>query len=309
MSCYHPLKAMDLGLKDNGKKDIRICGSRSIPEYYIDNQGVKRFDFLSIPCGKCVGCRLDYAKNWAIRCVLESSFYSENYFLTLTYDDAHNPGNLLKDDFRSFIKKLRTYLSRKGLPDVRFFASGEYGSKNYRPHFHAIIFNLHLDDLKLVKSNLYSSDFLNHIWNKGFVVVGDVNFNSCGYVARYCLKSLNDHELFTKLGYNKEFVLMSRRPGIGFGFFDKNFKDIYNYDKIYFNFGDKVDCSVPKYFDYLFNKIDPGKLEQIKDLRRFKASLNSFNESLNTSLSESEYLNVKEQFKINQINVLRCRDV
>ena len=42
-----------------------------------------------IPCGQCIGCRIDYSKQWATRMLLENEYSSESHFITLTYDDTH----------------------------------------------------------------------------------------------------------------------------------------------------------------------------------------------------------------------------
>lgn len=296
MSCFYPKKGFQIGILPNGKKEMKIC---SYNTQYVQHEGRRIFDFVPIPCGNCVGCHLDYAKQWSMRCMLEASFYDENYFVTLTYDEEHNPKTLVKDDLRKFIKKLRTYLVRKSLPEVRFYASGEYGSISLRCHFHIILFNLHLDDLKFYKytpqGKLYTSEFLSNIWQKGFVVVAECNYRTCGYVARYCMKKF-DKEQLNVLGYEKEFILMSRKPGIGFGYFDKNKESIYKYDRIYFAFNEKMgESNPPKYFDRKFEEMYPELLEKVKSRRKFVAEMSSLNQMLNTSLvNEYDYIKKKE---------------
>lgn len=308
MSCYHPKKGFELGINPTtGKKEMKICSYKT---YYVVHEGRKIYDYVPIPCGNCIGCKLDYSKSWAIRCMLESSFYDENYFITLTYDDENNPRNLIKDDLRKFIKKLRTYLVRSGKPEIRFFSCGEYGSKTLRPHFHLIVFNLKLDDKKLYKrsptgDNLYTSEFISNIWNKGFAIIGDVTYNSCGYVARYCMKKFKKNDM-TDFNFNNEFILMSRRPGIGSNYFDEHKTDIYKYDSIYFNFGNSSNMTPPKYYDRLLDKIDPDLLKKIKDKRKLIADLNNLNKSLNTTINdELEYLRKCESNKIIQTNILK----
>ena len=59
--------------------------------------------------------------------------------LNLTYDDAHLPehGQLWKDELQRFFKRLR-----KGGYKFRYVASGEYGEKTRRPHFHIALFGM-----------------------------------------------------------------------------------------------------------------------------------------------------------------------
>ena len=159
MSCYHPLIAQEIGIKSNGKKLIRIIGAADnyTPEE-IKNNGT---GFL-IPCGKCIGCRLDYSRKWADRMMLELATAKKAVFLTLTYsnealdgnrnghklgDDKYNTYplwtyyNILdkplwatvdKRDCQLFLKRLR-----KEFKDVelRFYLASEYGPKTLRPHY------------------------------------------------------------------------------------------------------------------------------------------------------------------------------
>lgn len=309
MSCYHPLRCWTLGVKPNGKKHVRITKD-NITSVIDDNLNTL-YKFDLVPCGHCIGCRLDHAKQWSIRCCLEASFYDHNYFVTLTYDDEHNPKHLVKEDLQKFIKKLRTYLERSGKASPRFFANGEYGSSTLRPHYHAIFFNLELDDLKYFKTTntgtLYNSDFLTKIWNKGHVVVAEVNYHTCNYVARYIVKGYKGADL-EKYGFTNEFILMSRRPGIGFGYFDKNNSNLYDQDKIYFNFGDFNGSRNPKYFDYLMEKLDPVLLAKVKDQRKFVADMKSSLEMLNTTLDDESYRLNQENFKKQQLNWMRYRE-
>ena len=148
----------------------------------------------TIPCGKCIGCRLAHSRQWAVRCVHEASLHERNCFLTLTFDDAHLPvsGSVSVRDVQLFLKRLRKALSYQNIK-IRFFACGEYGDKNLRPHYHLILFNYDFsDDRQLLRQTpygpLYISDFLFRLWPYGFHTIGNVTFKSCAYVARYVTK-------------------------------------------------------------------------------------------------------------------------
>ena len=93
---------------------------------------------VQVPCGKCIGCRLDYSRKWAIRCVLEAQMHKENCFLTLTYDDEHLPKGekLEKEEMQKFWKRLRKATGTK----IRYYMAGEYGTEGGRPHYHACVF-------------------------------------------------------------------------------------------------------------------------------------------------------------------------
>lgn len=70
---------------------------------------------LKLPCGQCIGCRLERSKQWATRCVHEASLYPDNSFITLTYNDESCPSDagLRHRDFQLFMKRLRSYYSKK----------------------------------------------------------------------------------------------------------------------------------------------------------------------------------------------------
>ena len=112
MACNNPLYALDLGLKENGKRNIKILPKRV--DLYSLNQLEARYghgNIIPLPCGKCLACKLSKAREWAVRCVLEASMYEENCFVTLTYDDEHLPTDHLvsRKAIQDFIKRLRKY--------------------------------------------------------------------------------------------------------------------------------------------------------------------------------------------------------
>ena len=216
---------------------------RSLSENFnlaVKKYGITKFErFVNVPCGHCEQCLKSKARGWAFRILKEAEKYNNNFFITFTYDDEHLPvsyhnqvlcNTLVKDEISKFNKKLKTYLRRKGLnSDFRFYGVGEYGSNTLRPHYHVIYFNLDLPDLKFYNySNgnlIFTSEFLNNLWSKGFVEVGAVDIGSACYVARYCDKKLDRPDaqkvVLSSYGIVPEFSVMSRRPGIASDYLDK----------------------------------------------------------------------------------------
>lgn len=265
MSCFKPLTGWYSKYKNpSGKRSIVFNSREALDPYHS----------LSIPCGQCIGCRLEKSRQWAIRCSLESQLYQNSYFLTLTYDDEHLPksGSLVPDDLQKFLKRLRRYVEYHGFDKkIRFFACGEYGDNFLRPHYHAIIFNLEISDLKRFSTSFsgdiyYTSETINQIWKNGYVIIGEVTFESCAYVARYVTKKMTGSQAdFYYEGRQPEFVRMSRRPGIGSAWLDQYKSDVYPHDYIVIRDGIKV--KPPKYFDKLFESIAPDEMSMIKSLR------------------------------------------
>lgn len=191
---------------------------------------VDREWYTTVPCGKCRECKMDYAKQWANRMVLEAQESPRNLFFTATYNNANLPFNgssglptLDKRDVQLFMKRLRKFFKPR---KIRFYFAGEYGTRTHRPHYHAILFNLGLDDFpdrvvhsyNELKQPLYYSPTLEKIWGHGFILMSDVTWKTCNYVARYVdKKAVHEDVPMTNGEYDwePEFSLTSRRPGIG----------------------------------------------------------------------------------------------
>lgn len=237
---------------------------------------------VTVPCGKCVGCRLSRSKEWAIRCVKEASMHEKNCFITLTYNDENLPdgATLVKKDFQNFMKRLR----KEHGEGIKYFHCGEYGTKNQRPHYHACLFNFDFMDKKLRnelknygKHNIYTSDNLERLWPFGFSMIGDVTYESAAYVARYMLKKAYYHngqmhnvrqELMRKEredGRQKEYLLMSRRPAVGKIWYEKYKNEVYPLDRIVHR---GLELRPPKYYDSLYDLDNHKEFVKIKAKRR-----------------------------------------
>lgn len=318
MSCYHPLKGFITGVTtENGKMRYYVTehygdyvpveeykkrfGEDLQPNEYtrVVNGRLSLFQYVPIPCGKCFGCRLDYSRKWAVRCCLEAASHRDNCFVTLTYSDKTTFDNpeIPKRDAQLFLKRLRKFC--KG-SKVRYLLCYELGEKSRRPHFHAIIFGYRPVDLEPFfnrdGNTYYKSKSLEAIWKHGNILIGECNFKTCAYTARYCLK---------KVGQGEGFLLTSRRPGLGAAYFFDHAKDIYATDKVYFNFGDFYSIKPPQYFDRLLEKEDPETLEYIKEARRLISSSSLEYEKEVRGLDEVDLLWLKEDMKKEHCKLLR----
>jgi len=159
----------------------------------LPDQWIKGKDgCFMVPCGKCIACKVQRSKEWAIRILHESSTQEDSVFITLTYNDENLPKNnsLSKTELQLFWKRLRREVEPK---KIKYFACGEYGEKTYRPHYHAIVFGLGSKDLQIWKptEKIQSSKILNKCWAKGNNVVGTVTYQSARYVSDYVMKAYN----------------------------------------------------------------------------------------------------------------------
>lgn len=198
MSCYYPLIGIPNGVNPNGKTNYSIRSYKESVWQDLQAHPPRQGPPVKIPCGKCIGCRLDYSRQWANRCMLEAQYYPEGtvWFATITYNNAYAPKVLTEDpetgkkvpalslrkrDFQLWMKRLR-----KAFPDtkIRFFASGEYGSETFRPHYHAILFGLFLVDQEPWQMSSGYQTFLSKTiaktWSRCYNTSRETSFSSSG---------------------------------------------------------------------------------------------------------------------------------
>ncbi len=238
---------------------------------------------LDLPCGRCVGCRLERSRQWAVRIMHEAALHDANSFITLTYNDDHLPcdNSLNHSHFQGFIKR---YRKRVYPLKLRYYVAGEYGDDRSRPHFHACIFGHIPDDLRLHGKSesgqyIYTSAFLASLWPFGYSSVGELTFESAAYVARYVMKKITgpnsdrhyevvDSSTGEISDRRPEYCRMSLKPGIGADWFRKFSSDVYPHDHV---FSRGRPAKPPRYYDKLLDRVDPDLLEAIKFSRSEKA--------------------------------------
>lgn len=302
MACYSPVSAFRL---ENG--DVTM----------VERGDVRAT--LSLPCGRCVGCRLERARQWTVRVMHEASLHERNCFLTLTYREDAMPsgGSLNYADVQRFLKRLRASWWRAWdaggrlgpSPRVRYFVCGEYGERLERPHYHMALFGEDFSsDRRLwragssAKSPLYRSASLEALWPHGFSSIGELTDKSAGYIARYVLKKVTgdradwhyrrvDAVTGEEVWLVPEFVRMSLRPGVGAEWFQRfGFSDVFPHDRVVRG---GVVGKPPRYYDKLARRAefvatgDRCAHDTVKDLRDVAAQLRKAD-------STPERLKVKE---------------
>jgi hypothetical protein len=308
VTCYHPIQAYRSTSEKTATGKCKIL---------FTNSGSKPAIPLQVNCGRCIGCRLEYSRQWAVRLMHESSLQDDNCFITLTYDDEHLPWdhNLNKRHFQLFMKRFRKMYAPK---KIRFYQSGEYGEPTpdndfiARPHYHAIIFNHSFTERELYSEReglcLYNSPILDNLWGHGtHNLIGDVSFESCAYVARYIMKKITgamkhehylrtDHTTGQPIEIVPEYATMSRGgrtgKGLGSAWFDQYKTDCYPSDTL------SIRGAIqrpPKYYDYLLDLESPGDIELIKQARKTNIDLKN---------STPERLATRETVKKAQLNQL-----
>ena len=277
MTCFVPLKCWEASERQqNGRKQIYFGKRRKHSDMRAE-----------VKCGQCIGCRLDRSREWAIRCAHEAKEHSENCFITLTY--AEDPVTLIHADFQKFMKKLR-----RALPGQRFqyYMAGEYGSVYDangtkkdgllgRPHFHMLLFGYDFPDRVFYKRSpsgiaMYNSEFLSDRWGHGHAVLQDFSIEAAAYVARYVTKKITGDraaEHYTKVDVTTgeiievepEYNRMSLKPAIGKRWLEKYYADVYPKD---FVTEGGIKFKPPRYYDKMFEHLDPAKMAEIKEKRQ-----------------------------------------
>jgi hypothetical protein len=259
MVCYHPV----LAYQHKETKAVMVVGNTG---KFPSGRDMFKWKQFFVPCNGCSGCRLEYSRQWALRCVHEASLYDDNCFVTLTYDDDHLPDDRSLDyrHFQLFNKRIRKEFGS----GIRFFMCGEYGEQYGRPHYHCLYFNHDFHDRtvwKRTKSGelIYRSASLERLWTKGHSSVGEMTWNSAAYVARYIFKKrtgkdAKDHYFWTDDSGNRfyrlpEFTQCSRMPGIGKPWLEKFSRDVYPSDFVTLR-GRKF--RPPRYYDKVMANSD-----------------------------------------------------
>ena len=162
---------------------------------------------VRVGCGRCMTCRINRRREWTGRQVLESYCHDSSIFITLTYDQENEPENrsLKREHLTKWIKKMKNDISSLGLPQFRYFAVGEYGEKNERPHYHVNAFGLGREWHKHIETT----------WPYGFVGVEDFTPQRAQYVVKYAVKAMNWRGDQRLRGRYPEFSTMSKHPAIG----------------------------------------------------------------------------------------------
>lgn len=261
---------------------------------------------MTIPCGYCIGCRLERSRQWAMRCVHEAMLHRKNCFITLTFSPQalkdRGSGSLRKRDFQLFIKKLRKRFGK----GIRYLHCGEYGSKRGRPHYHACIFGFDFPDKQPFRGNLSRSKILEELWPYGFSTIGELTFESAAYVARYVVKKRygkDSSQFYEKVfeptgeleSLQPEYATMSRRPGIGRGFIERFNHDLYPKDSISLR---GKSCRPPRYYDKYFESIAPEAYKKVKARRKAAAVKKNFD--INQPSLESRETHAKAELGIKE---------
>lgn len=296
MACTNPLTAWKYGVTKNGKQALTF---KQPPE--VEGE----FETQLVPCGKCDSCRIDHSRDWATRVFHEMQIARIGCFITLTISNKHMvksgfhrkeivkgeeklvyypPYSVYKRSLQLFLKRLRKAIAvsdgnKKHYQKFRYLGCGEYGEHYLRPHYHMVIMGYDFPDKKYWQTSssgmeIYRSALLEGCWPYGYSSIGEANWQTAAYIARYTLKKRRDPQAYQRVDketgewteLNPEFLIMSK--GIGQDWWKKYRVDT---DKDYLIVDRDKTVRVPRYYDKLREKLDPESLADIKSAREKEA--------------------------------------
>ncbi|AZL82858.1 replication initiator protein [Apis mellifera associated microvirus 30] len=264
MKCLHPVRY------------YRSRDSKGNLTIHHSPNGVNVWSNGLRPCGYCAHCRLTKAQSWAIRMVHHAQMHEQSSFITLTYDDKNLPqnGSLNYDHVVNFIKRLRKRLHSDST-NISFYRVGEYGGESHRPHYHLILFGYNFTERikykgvtneRIVSSKkddrtYYKSSFLTDCWGHGFADLGDVDFATCQYTAKYVMKKLYAPTAEHSTWLEKERSSCSKRIPIGTTWIQKYWQDVYPHDYV---LHDGKKYKPPRFYDEWLEKNQPLTYAKVK---------------------------------------------
>lgn len=121
-------------------------------------------------------------------------------------------------------------------------------------------------------------------WKLGHVVIGEMDFASAQYVAGYVTKKLTVSKMTSERDYARwenrykrvdsdtgeivevepEYSTCSNRPGIGAGWLERFYRDVYPSDSVVM---EGQEYPVPRYYDVLMERWNPELMAQVKRKR------------------------------------------
>lgn len=204
-----------------------------------------------------------------MRIMQELEYWPFAVFVTLTYNNEELVKlpleSIDKKELQNYFKRLRKNTNRI----IKYYACGEYGDKSGRPHYHAIIFGLDIN-------NDFDREEIDFAWRKGYTYIGTVTHDSAQYVAGYVFKKYNGKKGIEIYGFKQPpFQLQSK--GLGLQYALENEKQIKN--KLYITKNGKK-IPLPRYYK---KQLDITKTEYKQIITEQETKLREHYESLKLS--------------------------
>ncbi|AXH77964.1 MAG: replication initiator protein [Microviridae sp.] len=247
------------------------------------NRSPQIYQALDIPCGNCILCKEEHARQWAVRIAHEATLHEANSFLTLTYTNEQMPrhNSLDYSHLQKFWKRLR-----KQIGELAYYAVGEYGDNTLRPHYHACIFGHDFTEGSIIVAEephrLWENPWLNTAWGHGRVTIGQLNYKTARYTASYVTKKLKSTQQYVRMDDETGELIRVTQPrafmsrNIGKEWWLRYGAHTTAHDFVVI---DGAKQKPPKAYDKWLGEVNPAKLEQIKENRKEKTQQLTPNEN------------------------------
>lgn len=251
---------------------------------------------IELPCGRCMGCRIQKKQEWTTRLLCEAEMHAYSYFITLTYNK--NPLHVSKNDVQLFLDRFR-----KKHGKFRYYLISEYGDLRWRPHYHACIYGPQLNLKRVWRGNewRYTSTSLESLWGHGLCDVGQISSASAAYVANYANKKLMGYSKYIVIDdetgeiteLEDTFALKSLKPGLGASWIDKYQKEVIAHDGLkIIRGGEKLPIG-----RYLMNRLTKGDQANIQEINLERPK----NDSKLARESKEAHLRAKHNTRIRKL--------
>nr|QJB18930.1 MAG: replication initiator protein [Microvirus sp.] len=237
-----------------------------------------KYEPIQLPCQKCAGCRADQKRDWGVRCYHEAQLHSQSSFITLTYETS--PPAISKPDIQLFLKRMRDHYGH-----LRYFATGEYGDRTRRPHYHMLVFGhdfLGSRHVATINEERYINLNVQKIWGHGQIEISNLTPERCFYTAGYCMK---------KTGQKDTFSLQSRVPPIGKQWLEQHWDNLLRLGHVVID--GHINPIPHVYFKWMEQQLEPVRLKR----RQHVAKLGLQHQYKKLKAGESRQLNVAARNK------------
>lgn len=276
--------------------------TRCITPFYKKND--LKNQNIPFPCGKCPNCMRRRTSGWSYRLVKEGERSNSALFVTLTYNPEHVPISkngymtLDKTHLQLYFKRLRKENKKYTNEKISYYAVGEYGTQNLRPHYHIIFFNAN----RMAIEKTWKIDNV----DIGTIYIGDVSDASIGYTLKYMTKE-SKIPMHQNDDRKKEFSLMSK--GLGANYLTKKMIKWHKADlekRMYVPLKDGKKIAMPRYYkDKIYTEFDKFHINNYIKIQAEKEELKlekEYGEQKNSILAEQHLNQFRRMYKNSKQN-------
>lgn len=171
-----------------------------------------------VPCRNCKLCRDNRINDWVGRCIAEAKTSDHSLAVTLTYGGDDRVYGLVNPeatvlsytDVQGYLKRLRKWTPAR----IRFFVTGEFGTRKQRAHWHMLVFLKGglVPNLRLGERYVHDDGAGHPLWPQGVSYWDMCDVKTIRYIVKYIQKQDNEATSLKALG-------LSTKPPLGDEYF------------------------------------------------------------------------------------------